>query len=177
MTYYIFLKSLWSLEEFRKNPHVKIPPKSPSTNFQSLGKFKILIFNSEILFLDFGPADLAAPPASHPSQPTGRAVPRRPKALDRPIQPARRSRLCGKYVFLFRSRLPEPAAFSLCHRHAGPACQFRRLPRAGRPRSEFFPATPLPRAAAPRLGCPRAFIALPHHSPSLIPFKPSINGP
>jgi hypothetical protein len=39
MAYYIFLKSLRNLEEFRKNPHVKIPPKSP-TNFQSLGKFK-----------------------------------------------------------------------------------------------------------------------------------------
>jgi hypothetical protein len=40
MAYYIFLKSLRSLKEFRKNPHVKIPPKSPSTNFQRLGKFK-----------------------------------------------------------------------------------------------------------------------------------------
>jgi hypothetical protein len=37
---------LRSLEEFRKNPHVKIPPKSPYTNFQSLGKFKNPIFNS-----------------------------------------------------------------------------------------------------------------------------------
>jgi hypothetical protein len=60
MTYYIFLKSLRSLEEFRKNPHVKIPPKSPCANFQSLGKFKNYIFNSEILFFAFGPADLAA---------------------------------------------------------------------------------------------------------------------
>jgi hypothetical protein len=75
MAYYIFLKSLRSLEEFRKNPHVKIPPKSPSTKFQSLGKFKNPIFNSEILFLDFGPADLAADPASQPSQPTGCAAP------------------------------------------------------------------------------------------------------
>jgi hypothetical protein len=32
MAYYNFLKSLRSLEEFMKNPHVKIPPKSP-TNF------------------------------------------------------------------------------------------------------------------------------------------------
>jgi hypothetical protein len=43
-----------------------------------------------------------------------------------------------------------------------------------------FPAPPdpgrkFPRAAAPRLGCPRAFTALPHHPP-LIPFKPSVNG-
>jgi hypothetical protein len=50
MACYIFLKSLRSLEEFRKNPHVKIPPKSPSTNFQSLGKFKNPSFSSEIPF-------------------------------------------------------------------------------------------------------------------------------
>jgi hypothetical protein len=43
------------------------------------------------------------------------------------------------------------------------------------------PADPGPKfprvVAAPRLGCLRAFIALPHHSPPLIPFKPSVNGP
>jgi hypothetical protein len=40
------------------------------------------------------------------------------------------------------------------------------------------PGRKFPRAAAPRLGCPRAFTTLPHHSPPpLIPFKPSINGP
>jgi hypothetical protein len=69
MAYYIFLKSLRSLEEFRKNHHVKIPPKSPSTNFQSLGKFKNPIFDSEILFLAFGPADPAAHLASGPANP------------------------------------------------------------------------------------------------------------
>jgi hypothetical protein len=45
MAYFIFLNSLRSLGEFRKNPHVKIPPKSPCTNFQSLG-----IFKNQILF-------------------------------------------------------------------------------------------------------------------------------
>jgi hypothetical protein len=55
MAYYIFLKTLRSLEEFRKNSHVKIPPKSPSTKFQSLSKFKNTIFNSEILFPYFRP--------------------------------------------------------------------------------------------------------------------------
>jgi hypothetical protein len=35
-----FSKIFEKLEEFRKNPHVKIPPKSTSTIFQSLGKFK-----------------------------------------------------------------------------------------------------------------------------------------
>jgi hypothetical protein len=106
MAYYIFLKSLRSLEEFRKNPHVKIPPKSPSTNFQSLGKFKNPIFNSVILFLDFGPADLTAHSASQPSQPTGCAALAGRNRPGRPIQPARRSRLRGKYVFRFGSRHP-----------------------------------------------------------------------
>jgi hypothetical protein len=67
MAYYIFLKSLRSLEEFRKNPHVKMPPKSPPTNFQSLGKFKNLIFiKKEFFFSEFsplGPAGLPTPPA------------------------------------------------------------------------------------------------------------------
>jgi hypothetical protein len=45
MAYLIFLKSLRSLGELRKNPHVKIPPKSPCANFQSLG-----IFKNQILF-------------------------------------------------------------------------------------------------------------------------------
>jgi hypothetical protein len=60
MAYYIFLKSLRSLEEFRRNPHVKILPKSPSTNFQSLGKFKNPIFNSE-LFSNPAAAHLLTP--------------------------------------------------------------------------------------------------------------------
>jgi hypothetical protein len=54
---------LRSLEEFRKNPHVKIPPKSPSTIFQSLGKFKNLIFNPEILFLHIRPPGPRGQPA------------------------------------------------------------------------------------------------------------------
>jgi hypothetical protein len=73
MAYYIFLKSLRDLEEFRKNPHIKIPTKSPSTNFQILGKFKNPIFNSKTLFFAFGPADLAAHSASGPASPA--AVP------------------------------------------------------------------------------------------------------
>jgi hypothetical protein len=71
MAYYIFLKSLRRLEEFRKNPHVKIPPKSPCANFQSLGKFKNPIFNSEILFFAFSPADLAAHSTVGPAGPAG----------------------------------------------------------------------------------------------------------
>jgi hypothetical protein len=88
MACYIFLKPLRSLEEFRKNPHIKIPPKSRSTNFQSLGKFKNPIFNSEIPFSLFS-ARLTlwltrplAQPARWPR------CPRRPK----PSQPAHLAR-------------------------------------------------------------------------------------
>jgi hypothetical protein len=71
MAYFIFLKSLRSLGEFRKNPHVKIPPKSPCANFQSLG-----IFKNQILFgKEFSPS-LSANPAFQPRHspffPTGR---------------------------------------------------------------------------------------------------------
>jgi hypothetical protein len=40
MAYFIFLKYLDTLEDFRKNSHVKIPPNSPCANLQSLGIFK-----------------------------------------------------------------------------------------------------------------------------------------
>jgi hypothetical protein len=69
MAYYIFLKSLRRLEEFRKNPHVKIRPKSPCANFQSLGEFRNPILNSKILFPCFrlgrpcGPLGCLAQPA------------------------------------------------------------------------------------------------------------------
>jgi hypothetical protein len=62
MAYYIFLKSLRSLEEFRKNPHIKIPPKNPCTNFQSLGIFKNPIFILKRIFLQIS-AQSAQPPA------------------------------------------------------------------------------------------------------------------
>jgi hypothetical protein len=44
MAYFIFLKYLDSLEDFRKNTHVKILPKCPCANFQSLGILKKIQF-------------------------------------------------------------------------------------------------------------------------------------
>jgi hypothetical protein len=106
MAYYTFLKSLRSLEEFRKKPHVKIPPESPSTNFQSLAKFKNPIFNSEIPFSLFS-ARPTLPPTRPLAQPT--RWPHCPRRLKPPL-PAHlahgRSRLHGKYVFPFGSRIP-----------------------------------------------------------------------
>jgi hypothetical protein len=157
MAYYIFLKFLRSLEEFRKNPHLKIPPKSPSTNFQSLGEFKNPIFNSEILFLDFGPADLAA----HPTSQRGQFRPCRPK-LSRPAHPARASVVSSREIrlpFWFAPSEPAASPTSLCQ--LGPRCQFHPPPPAARarPRCHRFPATE--RHSTPRLGCHRAVTTSP----------------
>jgi hypothetical protein len=73
MAYFIFLKSLRSLEEFRKYPHVKIPPKSSCANFQSLTIFKNLIFIQKGIFFGFWPIQ----PSPAPRWP---APPRRPPA-------------------------------------------------------------------------------------------------
>jgi hypothetical protein len=40
MAYFIFLKSLESLEDSSENLPVQIPSKSPCTKFQSLAKFQ-----------------------------------------------------------------------------------------------------------------------------------------
>jgi hypothetical protein len=61
MAYYSFLKSLRILEEFRKNPHIKILPKSPCTNFQRLCKLKNLILFQK----DFSPAFIPVSLAGH----------------------------------------------------------------------------------------------------------------
>jgi hypothetical protein len=76
MTYFIFLKSLRSLEEFRNNPHVQIPSRSPCKISQSHSKFQIhLKFKNKFPF-EFSPGSGPAGP-THPtlahltSQPIG----------------------------------------------------------------------------------------------------------
>jgi hypothetical protein len=66
MTYFIFLKYLRSLEKFRKNPHIKISPKSPPINFQSLGIFKNQNFIQKRIF-----PSLSAQSAQRPTGPSG----------------------------------------------------------------------------------------------------------
>jgi hypothetical protein len=109
MAYYIFLKSLRSLEEFRKNPHIKIPPKSPSTNFQSLGKFKNPIFIWKIIF-PFGPIGPAASRPTRPLSPTShRPFPFfscRPRVRARPILACTAVAYWPKYVSFSRLRSP-----------------------------------------------------------------------
>jgi hypothetical protein len=87
MAYFIFFKSLRSLGEFWKNPHVKIPPKSPSANFQSLG-----IFKNQILFRKEFPPSLSAHPAFRPSLfflPANFPSPSHWASALRPAQPTR----------------------------------------------------------------------------------------
>jgi hypothetical protein len=68
MAYYIFLKSLKILDEFRKNPHIKIPPKSPCTIFKSFANSKNPILFQKEFPLAFGPI---GPASSRPTQPFG----------------------------------------------------------------------------------------------------------
>jgi hypothetical protein len=81
MEYFIFLKYLRSLEEFRKNSCVQITPKSPCANFQSLGIFKNLIFLKK-KFLQ-----LSAQSAQWPAAPFGLFGLERPSKLSQPASP------------------------------------------------------------------------------------------
>jgi hypothetical protein len=100
------------------------------------------LLNSKIKFLfeknfssELGPAGQTTPPAlaCRPAQAVQPLPgPNRPAHLaSQPLGPRVPLAYFIEDVFLFGSRLPEPAAFSLYHRHAGPACQFCHLPRAG----------------------------------------------
>jgi hypothetical protein len=123
MSYYIFLKFLRSLEEFRKNPHAKIPTKSLSTNFQSLGKFKKPNFYSEKNFpsLSAQSAQRPAGPLGLSAQPATGLLSRRSCA--RSAHPGLRgSGVLAKICFLFHVAQPGDDAFSLCHRQVGPTC-------------------------------------------------------
>jgi hypothetical protein len=97
MAYFIFLKYMRSIEEFRKKPHVKIPPKSPCANFQSLGIFKNSIFIRKEIFLRFWPI-WPSPARAGLLRPTGRRIPARPtrpKPHWRICQKAYSLRLCA----------------------------------------------------------------------------------
>jgi hypothetical protein len=129
MAYYIFLKSLRSLEEFRKYPHVKIPPKSPSTNFQSLKNSKIQFLIQKILFLIFGPADLAAHSASGPASPLASLPPQAETAPAGPPSPRVGRIFTGiRFPFWFAPTELAASPSSLCQ--AGPDYQLHPPPPA-----------------------------------------------
>jgi hypothetical protein len=138
MTYYIFLKSLRSPEEFTKNLHIKIPPKSPPTNFQSLCIFKKSKIYSEIILLRFR---LIRPSLAH----AGLLHPAGHRARARPTRPEQPWRICQKVPLLRVCAVRQRRLLSLsCHCQVGPTRQFHPLPRAGRPQSRHHLASPHP---------------------------------
>jgi hypothetical protein len=126
MAYFIFLKYMRSIEEFRKKRHVKIPPKSPCANFQSFGIFKNSIFIRKGISLRFWPI-WPSPARAGLLRPAGRRIP-----LD-PLSPSRIG-VFAKRRIPFDFAHSGRDAFSLsCHCHVGPAYQLHPLPHAGRP--------------------------------------------
>jgi hypothetical protein len=118
MAYYIFLKSWRILEECRKNPHLKIPPKSRSTNFQSLAIIKNQIFIWKRIFLHFQPirpSGQLAYSASRPTPPPGLCF---PHPACRPTPPpglhpvARPSWPTREVISLLATQLPPSSATS-----------------------------------------------------------------
>jgi hypothetical protein len=95
------------------------------------------------------PSGQPARPASQPSQPP--ALPlfsRRPRA--RLAHPGLRDiGVLAKIRLLFTFAQPGDDVFSLCHRQAGPTCQFHLPPHTGRPRPRHRFSRP-PSATPPR---------------------------
>jgi hypothetical protein len=151
-----FLKYLRSLEEFRKNPHVKISPKFPCANFQSLGKFKNL--SSSLSARLPLPAHSAFDPAgpAGPSPPIGRSQLCRPK----PLGPRALLAYLQKYIFFFDSRLPfsAPSLYP-------PADTWAPLVGFVFSTAPADPGHVSTAPPAPRLGCHRAITAPPSLPP------------
>jgi hypothetical protein len=113
MAYYIFLKSLRSPEEFTKKPHIKIPPKSPPTNFQSLCIFKKSKIYSEIILLRFWPIRPSLTRAG-PLRPAGH------RARTRPTRPEQPWRICQKAPLLQVCAVRQRRFLSLMSLPSGP---------------------------------------------------------
>jgi hypothetical protein len=185
MAYFIFLKYLRSLEEFRKNPHVKIPPKSPCANFQTLGIFKNqILFGKQISSLSAQPAHLDFRPRHGPlllSFPTGRSPPPTgPRPLGRPSWPARQWR---------PTRLPPSSRGSASSRAAFTPLRTRLTgwPHPSSLTSGFARVRPRRHRLSPlrqhrpasHLGMPHEPLPPHHHSPLILPplnLAPAFNG-
>jgi hypothetical protein len=177
MAYYIFLKSLRSLEEFRKNLHVKIPPKSPSTNFPSHGKFK----KSNFLFEKNFSSEFSLQPACPLPQPwpAGRPKPSNPSPAQtaQPTWPLSRSARACLWRILQKTFSSSVHAFSRWP--LSPSVTATRAPPVSFVVSPALadPGQNLPRAAAPprrRLApwMPLSFYNSPSSLPPLNPLQP-----
>jgi hypothetical protein len=165
MAYYIFLKYSRSLEEFRKNPHVKIAPKSPCANFQSLGIFRYLIFIRKGIFFRFQPIR-PSPARAGPLRPAGRRLPARP------TRPKPRWHICRKAYSLRLCALRQRRVLS----RTSLPCGARLSTVAVSPRRSTVATSPR------RLWPPRAAQLHPrmppeplHAPPSFPPLNPPLN--
>jgi hypothetical protein len=180
MAYYIFLKSLRSPEEFRKNTHVKIPPKSPCGNFQSLGKFRNLIFNLEILFPCFRPGRPCGPLCLWPSR-LPLASPLLQAEAHRPAQAAQPTRAVGVIAevrFLLGFTYFALGAFSLPTADMGDPLVSSVFAIAPADPGRETSTPPLPVLPAPRLDDVKP-LPPPHHFPPQSPSNralTSLNG-
>jgi hypothetical protein len=102
-----------SLEDFRKNPHVKFPLKSPCANFQSLGIFKNPIFIRKRILFRFRPIWPSLARAG-PLCPIGRRV------HAQPIRPEQPWRICQKVYFLRLYTFRQRRLLSLMSLSCGP---------------------------------------------------------
>jgi hypothetical protein len=167
MAYYIFPKSLTSLEEFRKNPHVKIPTKSPSTIFQSLA-----IINNQILFgKEFflhirpnRPSGQLARPGSQPHRPPP-LFSRRPRMRARPISVCVALAYLPKAVSSSSLRSPTTTPSPSVTTTRAPLVSFVVSPTPA-DRGQNFSAPPLPPRCCPAPRMPLSFYSPPSsHSP------------
>jgi hypothetical protein len=157
-----FLKSLRSLEEFRKNPHVKIPPKSTSTNFQSFGKFKNPIFIQKEFFL--------------------RIWPTRPSlARAGPLHTAGRRHACAQPILAYAALAyyQKPSLLRVCaarRRRLLPLSPPRgpRLSASSSPPRRLTRSTPPPRIATNDRPAP---LGLHHCNANQSPFSPALIPP
>jgi hypothetical protein len=131
MAYFIFLKYLDSLEDFRKNPHVKITPKSPCANFQSLDILKNPIFIRKRTLLRFRPIRPSSARAG-PLCPAGHWVDAQP------IRPKQPYRICQKVYFLRLCAFQQRRLNSLTSLPCGP-CPSASSPSPRRPISLTSP--------------------------------------
>jgi hypothetical protein len=163
MAYYIFLISLRSLEEFRKNPHVKIPLNLLLQISKALVNSKIQFLIQKSFFLAFGPANLAACSASGPASPPAAPSSQAKTVPAGPSSPHVGRVLAGNSFSLsdhaFLSRPPLPRLFV----NQAPPVRFTPSPR----RPTLVGNPPFHRCPAPQM--PPSFYSPPS---SLSPLNP-----
>jgi hypothetical protein len=187
MAYFIFLKYLDNLEEYRKNSHVQIPSKSPCANFQICQKSEIQIKFERVLLLELGSAPVFGPTTAHflfPSATSRSPSPHwasntRPAQLTLSAQPTTR-RWCP-------ARLPPPS-WGNASPHAAFAPLRARLiggPHLSSPSSSPAQARPCRHCIPPPLATtqhleipPPCHYSHHHQSPALNPplSRPTFNG-